>query len=52
MDILFEFLKDYEDVNLQELAVTAYNLALCYFYWDIFKFVFNGIRYFFRRYEK
>lgn len=51
-DIFFNFITEAEGVNLSELAVTAYNLALCYFYWDIFKFIFELLKFTFRRYHK
>lgn len=51
-DIVFEFIKETNKPDLYDLACTAFNLMLCYFYWDIFKFVFNLLRYVFRRYEK
>ncbi len=51
-DIVFDFLADSGGVDLSVLAVSAYNLALCYFYWDVFKFMFNFLRFIFRRYHK
>lgn len=51
-DIVFEFITEANKLDLYDLACTAFNLALCYFYWDIFKFVINLFKYVFRRYEK
>ncbi len=37
--MVFEFITEWENFNLQQLAVMAYNLGLLYFIWDVAKFI-------------
>lgn len=37
--MVFEFISEWENFNLQQLACMAYNLGLLYFMWDVAKFI-------------
>lgn len=37
--MVFEFIQEWENFNLQQLACMAYNLGLLYFMWDVAKFI-------------
>ena len=47
--MVWNFITEWENFNLQQLAVMAYNLGLAYFMWDIFKFLFGIVKHTFRR---
>lgn len=51
-DIFFNFITEMDGVEVKEIIITFYNLAVCYFYWDIFKFIMNLLKFTFRRYHK
>lgn len=41
--MVFEFITEWENFNLQQLAVMSYNLALLYFMWDVAKFIMTSM---------